>query len=176
MAAVGVYLLTDVRLVSDPLGFVFAGVNAMLFTLYIVLAHRVSRDERVSGIDGLALAMIIAAAVAFPVGIWDAASAFLSPIVLAAGVGVGVSSSVIPYVCDQLAMAQLPRATYALLVSLLPATATVIGVIVLTQVPSSQEVVGVALVVLAVAVHQDHRGSPSNEVVVDQAGGAAWSK
>ena len=54
---------------------------------------------------------------------------------LLAGIGVGVSSSVIPYVSDQLAMARLPRATYALMVALLPATATVIGVVVLTQVP-----------------------------------------
>ena len=60
----------------------------------------------------------------------------------------------IPYVCDQLAMARLPRATYALLVSLLPATATVIGVVVLAQVPSPLEVVGVGLVVGAVACHR----------------------
>ena len=48
----------------------------------------------------------------------------------------GISSSVIPYVCDQLAMARLTRATYALMVSLLPATATVIGIVVLAQVPT----------------------------------------
>jgi inner membrane transporter RhtA len=61
---------------------------------------------------------------------------------------------VIPYVCDQLAMARLSRATYALLVSLLPATATLIGLIVLTQVPSPAEVAGVGLVVLGVAFHE----------------------
>ena len=61
----------------------------------------------------------------------------------------------IPYVSDQLAMARMPRATYALLVSLLPATATVVGVAVLRQVPTPAEVVGVALVVAAVAVHRD---------------------
>ena len=64
----------------------------------------------------------------------------------------------IPYVCDQLAMARLPRATYALLVSLLPATATVIGIIVLAQVPSAVEVLGVALVVGGVAVHREPAG------------------
>ena len=42
------------------------------------------------------------------------------PVALLAGAGVGVSSSVIPYVADQLALARLPRATYALMVSLLP--------------------------------------------------------
>ena len=69
----------------------------------------------------------------------------------------GVSSSVIPYVCDQLAMARLPRATYALMVSLLPATATVIGVVVLTQIPTALEIAGVALVVAGVAVHREPR-------------------
>ena len=69
--------------------------------------------------------------------------------------GVGVSSSVIPYVSDQLAMARLPRATYALMVSLLPATATVIGVVVLAQVPSVAEAAGVALVIAGVALHRE---------------------
>ena len=68
--------------------------------------------------------------------------------------GVGVTSSVIPYVCDQLAMARLARATYSLLVSLLPATATVIGVVVLAQLPTWSEVLGVALVIGGVALHQ----------------------
>jgi inner membrane transporter RhtA len=68
-----------------------------------------------------------------------------------------VSSSVIPYVTDQLAMARLPRATYALMVSLLPATATVVGLVVLAQVPAWREVAGVALVVAAVGVHRDAR-------------------
>jgi len=62
---------------------------------------------------------------------------------------------VIPYVCDQLAMARMPRATYALLVSLLPATATVIGIVVLGQVPTWAEATGVALVVAGVGVHRE---------------------
>jgi inner membrane transporter RhtA len=68
---------------------------------------------------------------------------------------VGICSSVIPYVSDQLAMRRLARATYALMVSLLPATATVIGVVVLAQVPSWMEVAGVALVIAGVAVHRE---------------------
>ena len=74
---------------------------------------------------------------------------------LLAGIGVGISSSVIPYVCDQLAMAQLTRAAYALMVALLPATATVIGIVVLGQVPSWVEVTGVALVVAGVGLHRE---------------------
>jgi len=61
---------------------------------------------------------------------------------------------VIPYVCDQLAMARLKRASFALLLALLPATASAIGVLVLRQVPSPVEIVGVALVIAGVALHR----------------------
>jgi inner membrane transporter RhtA len=65
---------------------------------------------------------------------------------------------------DALAMARLPRATYALMVSLLPATATVIGVIVLTQIPTTPEILGVVLVVGGVALHAPHPRSSSPAV------------
>jgi inner membrane transporter RhtA len=72
---------------------------------------------------------------------------------------VGIASSVVPYVADQLAMAKLERATYALMMPLLPATATVIGIVVLAQIPTRVEVAGVALVVAAVALHRELQGS-----------------
>jgi inner membrane transporter RhtA len=155
LAVGGVYLLTDVRLVAEPLGFALAAANALLFALYIVLGHRVARSERVRGIDGLAISMLAAAVAALPIGFRDALPALAHPALLAAGVGVGVCSSVIPYVSDQLAMARLARASYALLVSLLPATATVVGVLVLTQVPTLVEVAGVAMVIAGVALHRE---------------------
>ena len=52
-------------------------------------------------------------------------------------------------------MRELPRATYALMVSLLPATATVIGVVVLAQLPTAAEAAGVGLVVVGVALNED---------------------
>ena len=110
------YLLTDVRLAGEPLGVALAFVNAVLFALYIVLAHRVARHEAVGGIDGLAASMLIAAVVVTPLGGWAVLPALTDPVALLAGVGVGVSSSVIPYVTDQLAMARLSRATYSLMV------------------------------------------------------------
>jgi inner membrane transporter RhtA len=152
LAVAGVYVLTGVKLAGEPLGFAFAFANAGLFALYIVLGHRVAED---TGIDGLAASMLAALVVVTPLAGWNAVPALDDPIAIAAGVGVGVASSVIPYVCDQLAMARLPRSTYALLVSLLPATATVIGIVVLSQIPSHVEVLGVALVVGGVAVHRD---------------------
>jgi inner membrane transporter RhtA len=155
LAVPGVYLLTDVRLAGEPLGVAFALVNAVLFAAYIVLAHRVARRDDVGGLDGLAAAMMLAVVFVSPLGGWEALPAFSDPVVLLAGIGVGLSSSVIPYVADQLAMRRLPRATYALMVSLLPATATVVGILVLSQVPSPVEVIGVALVVAGVAVHRE---------------------
>jgi inner membrane transporter RhtA len=151
----GVYLLTDVRIEGEPLGVAFAFANAALFALYIVLAHRIARSRQMSGIDGLGAAMLVAFVAIAPIGAWSAAPALLDPIALAAGIGVGISSSVIPYVFDQLAMARLSRATYSLMVSLLPATATVVGIVVLAQIPSSTEILGVGLVVAAVAVHRE---------------------
>jgi inner membrane transporter RhtA len=155
LAVPGVYLLTDVRLAGEPLGVAFALVNAVLFAAYIVLAHRVARRDDVGGLDGLAAAMMLAVVFVSPLGGWEALPAFSDPVVLLAGIGVGLASSVIPYVSDQLAMRRLPRATYALMVSLLPATATVVGILVLAQVPSPVEVVGVGLVVAGVAAHRD---------------------
>jgi inner membrane transporter RhtA len=151
----GVYLLTDVRIDGEPVGVAFAFANAALFALYIVLAHRVAQGGRITGIDGLGAAMLVAVFAITPIGIWSAAPALLDPVALAAGIGVGISSSVIPYVCDQLAMARLSRAAYSLMVSLLPATATVVGIVVLAQIPSSTEVAGVGLVAAAVAVHRE---------------------
>jgi inner membrane transporter RhtA len=157
LAVPGVYLLTDVQIALEPLGLAFAFVNALLFALYIVLADRVAKHPDLGGIDGLAAAMLVAAVCITPIGGWQALPSFGQPLVLLAGIGVGISSSVIPYVADQLALARLARATYALMVALLPATATAIGVIVLTQIPSALELAGIGLVVAGVALHREPR-------------------
>jgi inner membrane transporter RhtA len=157
----GVAALAEVSLSGSPLGFGFALINMALFTVYIIVAHRVSRHDHLAGIDGLAMAMLIACLAALPIGIIDAVPAFRDPVALGAAVGVGVTSSVIPYVFDQLAMRRLARATYALMVALLPATATMIGILVLTQIPTLTELLGVGLVIVAVAVHYDHDPTPA---------------
>jgi inner membrane transporter RhtA len=161
LAAAGVYLITGVHLGGEPLGLAFAFANALLFALYIVLADRVAKRPALSGIDGLAAAMLLATVAITPIGGAQALAALRDPVALLAGAGVGVSSSVIPYVCDQLALARLPRATYALLVSLLPATATVVGIVVLAQVPSAAETAGIALVVGGVALHREADAEPA---------------
>ena len=157
LAVPGVYLLTGVQIAVAPVGLAFAFVNALFFALYIVLADRVAKHPSLGGIDGLAAAMLVAAVVITPIGGWQALPAFTEPLLLLAGIGVGISSSVIPYVADQLALARLARATYALMVSLLPATATVIGIVVLAQIPTALELAGIGLVVAGVALHREPR-------------------
>ena len=151
VAVIGVYILTDVRLAVAPLGYVFAFANCALFILYIILGHRISGD---GGIDRLGLSMLFAAMFALPIGIREAAPAFFDIWLFLAALGVGISSSVIPYVTDQLAMARLPRATFALLLSILPATATAIGFLVLGQSPTLAELFGIALVIVGVGLHR----------------------
>ena len=160
-AAGGVYLLTHVHFGGEPVGVGFAFANAALFTAYIVLAHRVSRRTAMGGVDGLAAAMLVAFVFVSPIGLSGASHALGDPIAISEGIGVGVSSSVIPYVFDQLAMALLARATYALFVALLPATATVIGVVVLRQLPSWVDLGGIALVMAGVALHRPEGTLPA---------------
>ncbi|MDQ4057907.1 MAG: EamA family transporter [Actinomycetota bacterium] len=154
LAVAGVYLLADVRFSGEPLGFAFAFANAALFVAYVVLGHRIAEGGGGSGVDLLAAAMLVASMVITPLGLAGALPALGAPLLVAAGVGVGLCSSVIPYVADQMAMARLPRATFALLLSILPATATIIGVLVLGQIPTAIESIGVLMVVAAVAMHQ----------------------
>lgn len=150
----GIYLLTDVRIQGEPLGFVFAFANCALFVLYVALGHRLAESGGAGGVDKLGAAMLIAMVAALPIGILDAVPALLSPMLLAAALAVGISSSVIPYVCDQLAMSRLPRASFALMLALLPATASIVGILVLRQIPTPIEIAGIALVVLGVALHR----------------------
>jgi inner membrane transporter RhtA len=159
----GVAALTDLRLAGQPLGFAFAFGNCALFLLYVVLGHRIANTDAgtgaMSGIDQLGAAMLVAALVVTPVGLGGALAAFVHPVLLLAGVGVGLCSSVIPYVTDQLAMARLPRATFALMLALLPMLGTIIGAVVLRQLPTIQDLFGIALVVAGVALHHPDRGA-----------------
>lgn len=154
LAVVGVFVLIDLRWGSDPLGLFWAALNAAMFVGYIVLGHRASRFGASDGVRRLGAAMVLALIVLMPIGLAEAARAMSSPWLVAAGIGVGICSSVIPYVCDQLAMSRLPRATFALLLATLPATATLIAALVLAQVPSARDLIGIALVMIGVALHR----------------------
>ena len=167
VAVAGVWLLTDIAVVADGAAYAWAAANAGLFSAYIVIAHRLARsDTSTLVVDRLGLAMIVAVIAISPAGLSDASSALRDPVVLTAGFGVGVCSSVLPYLFDQLAMTRLDRPTYALFVALLPASAVVIGVVVLGQIPTVTELTAVALIVTGTAVH---RGAHSSSQPIGRA-------
>ena len=163
LTTTGVAAITAIRLTGHPFGFVLAFANCGLFMAYVILGHRIAgvrpgdAGNRAGGIDLLAGAMLMAALAVTPVGLAGALPAFTRPGLLLAGIGVGVCSSVIPYVTDQLAMARLPRATFALMLALLPVSAAVTGAIVLRQFPTPRDIAGVALVTAGVAIHQERK-------------------
>src|SRR3989442_9724128 len=155
LAAGGGWLLTNARFGGQPLGYVFAFANCAFFMLYVMLGHWIAQDGGAAGIDRLEAAMLIALVTITPIGLTGALPAMTQPLLLLAGIGVGICSSVIPYVCDQSAMAPLARATFALLLSLLPAAAAAIGVVVLRQIPTLVEIAGILLVAGGVALHRE---------------------
>jgi inner membrane transporter RhtA len=171
LTVAGVAALTAIQFAARPLGILFAFGNCVGFMLYVMLGHRVAnttldRAKSLTGIDQLGAAMLIAAVAATPVGFGAALTAFSHPAWLAWGVGVGLCSSVIPYVTDQLAMARLPRATFALMLALLPAFAAVTGAVVLGQIPSFRDLIGIGLVIAGVALHSPE-AVPSRTVAAD---------
>ncbi|CAN5776258.1 DMT family transporter [soil metagenome] len=154
MAVVGVLLLIDPAWSSDAIGPAWAASNGALFSCYILIGHRISEAGAAKGIERLGAAMAVAFLCVLPIGFSSVVMTLDRPQLLAAGLGVGACSSVIPYVCDQLAMARLSRSAFALLLALLPAVATLTGALVLAQIPGPVDILGVALVMIGVAIRQ----------------------
>lgn len=154
LAVIGVFILIDVKWESDPWGLFWSSLNAALFVTYIILGHKAAEGGASGGIERLGAAMMIAFFILIPIGLTEALSAFSQPLLVLAGIGVGMCSSVIPYICDQLAMSRLPRQTFALLLALLPATATIIAAFVLAQIPTVSDLFGIGLVMAGIAVHK----------------------
>lgn len=140
----GVLLIADVQWADSTLGVLFALAAALLWAGYIVVGKRVA--DVGLGIDGLAVGFAAATVVLVPLA-FDTGPVWGSPKLLLMGVGVGVLSTVVPYVLDQVVLRRLGQASFALLLALLPVTATLIGLVVLRQVPSLPEALGIAAVV-----------------------------
>ncbi len=170
LAVAGVFVLIDVTWSSDPVGLAWAGLNAALFAGYIVLGHRVASRGAGDGVERLGASMSLAFIFVMPVGFTQALDAFGSATLILAGIGVGICSSVIPYICDQLAMSRLPRASFALLLALLPAVATLVGAVVLAQIPTVRDAIGVAMVMAGIAVHRPAPG-PELDTISQRSGG-----
>lgn len=153
LAAVGVALIADVRWSGSPSGVLWALAAAGMWAAYILLGKRVASAG--NGLDDMAVGFVVAAVVLSPLlllGGPGALGALADPGVLVLAVGVGVLSSVVPYVLDQLVLRRVGRARFAVLLALLPATAAVVGLLALAQVPGMVEALGIAAVVVAVAL------------------------
>lgn len=140
----GVVLIADVRWAGSTLGVLFALAAAILWAGYIVVGKRVA--DVGLGVDGLAVGFAVATVLLSPLAL-GTGPVWTSPRLLLLGVGVGVASTVVPYVLDQIVLRRLGQASFALLLALLPVTAAVIGLVVLRQVPSLPEALGIGAVV-----------------------------
>ena len=131
----------------DPLGVLFALGAAASWAFYILASARVGRAF--PKLDGLALAMAAGALLSLPFGIADAGAALLRIELVALGAAVAVLSSTIPYALELVALRRLPAATFAILMSLAPATAAIAGFVLLGQHLAWLEMVGIGLVIAA---------------------------
>jgi inner membrane transporter RhtA len=154
LAAAGVVLLTRGGGSLDPLGLGLAGVAGLGWACYILLSQRVGRSY--PGVEGLALATVVAAVLVGPAGVAQAGGALADWRVLLVGVGVGLLSAAIPYSLEIEALRRLPARVFGVLMSLEPAVGALAGLVVLGEALRSHEVLAIALVCVA-------------------SGGAAWA-
>jgi len=160
LAVLGVLLIADVQWSGSPAGVLFALTAATLWAGYIVLGKRVARGG--TGLDDLAVGMAAGAVLLSPLAL-GAGPALSSPRLLLLAVGVGVASSVVPYVLDQVVLRRVGRARFALLLAILPATAPIVGLIMLRQVPRPLEALGILAVVAAVLLRSREPDAPAVE-------------
>ena len=131
LAAAGVVLLMEGGGDLDPVGVLFALAAGAFWGLYILVGAALGRHTTEG--NGLALGMAVAAFVAVPFGVADAGTALIQPWVLIAGLGVALLSSVVPYSLDLEALRRIPARVFGILMSLEPAMAALIGLIVLNE-------------------------------------------
>ncbi|HOA03263.1 MAG: EamA family transporter [Actinomycetales bacterium] len=148
-AAAGILLISQALTVPwgdlDLIGIGLALLAGTFWAGYIVLSQRTG--AAFPGLNGLALAMIVALALVLPFGIWSVP--LWTGDVLVKGAAVAILSSVLPYSLELLALRQLSQRVFGILLSLEPAVAALAGLIVLGQRLTPTQLVGMALVVVA---------------------------
>ena len=152
LAAAGVAVLADVQMEASTTGLLFALGAAALWSGYIVLGARVASEAK--AIDGLAIGMLIGAVVIAPIGLPSALGVIGAWWLMIPVLAAALLSNVIPYGIDQFVLRRITRARFALLLALLPVTATLIGVVALHQTPTGVEAAGIGLVVIGIAVSE----------------------
>ncbi|WP_345498112.1 EamA family transporter [Nocardia callitridis] len=149
MAGGGVFLLTKSDGPVAWTGILFALAAAVCWAGYILLSAALG--ERTEGGGGLALAMAFGGVLIVPIGIAEAGAALLNPAALAAGFGVAMLSSVVPYSVELEALRRIPARVFGVLMSLEPAVAALVGVVMLDQLLRPAQWAGVACVAAASA-------------------------
>jgi inner membrane transporter RhtA len=133
----------------DPLGVVFGFGAALMWAGYILASARTG--ARFPKLDGLAIAMGIGAVATLPLGIVSSGTALFEPRILLLGLAIAVLSSALPYGLELFALRRLPASAFSILMSLSPAIAATVGVIVLGQALSLVDAVAIVLVIAASA-------------------------
>jgi inner membrane transporter RhtA len=155
-AVFGLWLLLPLRAAAtsldtaalDPVGMLLAGGAALCWAMYIVFGKRVSTLQ---GGQAVAWGMLAAALFTVPLGFAHAGTALLAPGVLAAGLGVALLSSALPYSLEMAALKRLPRRVFGILVSASPALSALAGWLVLGERLAPLQWLAIALVMLASA-------------------------
>jgi inner membrane transporter RhtA len=150
LAATGVVLLTQGGHGHlDLVGVLFAGVAGACWAAYIVLSSATGR--RFPGSAGLAIAMIVAGILITPPAVVAGGGAMFRPAVLATGAAIGILSSVIPYRLELEALRRMPMRLFGVWMSLEPAVAALIGLVLLGQHLSVVEWLAIGCVMIACA-------------------------
>jgi len=149
LATGGVVLLLEGRGDLNLTGFLFALGAGICWGLYILVGAALGR--RTTEGNGLALGMAVAALMAVPFGVVESGTALLQPWVLVAGLGVALLSSVVPYTLDLEALRRMPARVFGILMSLEPAMAALIGLVVLGESLRPTQWIAVLCVVAASA-------------------------
>ncbi len=150
LAAAGVALLTQGGHGHlDLTGVIFAGVAAACWAAYILLSSATGR--RFPGSAGLAIAMVVAAVLVTPPAVQAGGSAMFRPAVAATGAAIGLLSSVIPYRLELEALRRMPTRLFGVWMSLEPAVAALIGLVLLGQQLSVVEWLAIGCVMIACA-------------------------
>ncbi|MFD0664243.1 EamA family transporter [Thermocatellispora tengchongensis] len=149
LAAAGIALLapwSEASRVSWA-GIGFAALAALCWAGYIVLSAATGR--RFPGTTGLSFAMIVSLVLVAPVGLASGGAGLLDPELLLIGLGVGLLSSVIPYSIELEALRRMPKKVFGILMSLEPAAAALVGLVVLGEVLHLREWAAIGCVVVA---------------------------
>jgi inner membrane transporter RhtA len=134
---------------SFAVGIAFALLAGLSWASYILLSR--ATGQRFPGATGLTIAMVVAALVITPVGIVAGRAALLRPGILAAGLGIGLLSSIIPYSLEMEALRRIPPRVFGIWMSLEPAVAALVGLILLGQSLAARQWLAIGCVMAACA-------------------------